>query len=64
MKEHSRNKVEEILHNSIDNNKVNIAKLANDPRLSEEQKILMVKIQTKYHLLADNIETNKRLHGF
>lgn len=60
----TRNAVDDILQDSRASHGMVVDRIEHDPSLSEEQKTLHVKIQTKYHLLSGNIENNKRFHGF
>lgn len=60
----TRNAVDDILQDSRASHGMVVDRIEHDPSLSEEQRMLHVKIQTKYHLLSGNIENNKRFHGF
>lgn len=60
----TRNAVDDILQDSRASHGMVVDRIEYDPSLSEEQRMLHVKIQTKYHLLSGNIENNKRFHGF
>jgi len=60
----TRDSVDDALEDSRASHAMVIDRIGHDPSLSEEQRALHVKIQTKYHLLSGNIQNNKRFHGF